>query len=370
MITIEKKPAVTNQPFHTTAPGRPIKWSVGPKEGGTVNVLAEAAQTGRRCTVAMHELPAGDGGPFHAHEEDEGFYVLEGDITFIMADDELEIPATKGEFVWHPAKRFHGFKVGDRPVKMLQFLFPGTELVPRFFEAVEGEKGWALDSPEKLGEFVAMAGREFNMKMAGPSGPPPSSRPRSARGPATPDARLLFPSETEGIANVPFKSDASAVMTMTIDRGMMTGVECIFHAFGHQTGNAFGLLEIVWNKPDLVGPHVHTLEDEGFYVLEGEITLYIAADDGVMKVVGHPGDFIWAPRDVPHYFSLTGEAGTRVLSCEIPGGSMTQYFAAIAAGRGEDLSTDEKLGEFVEWGVRTAGIHFLTPDEWPGEITP
>ena len=43
---------------------------------------------------------------------------------------------------------------------------------------------------------------------------------------------------------------------------------------------------------------------------------------------------------------------------------------AIAAGRGEDLSTDEKLGEFVEWGVRTAGIHFLAAHEWPGEITP
>jgi len=172
------------------------------------------------------------------------------------------------------------------------------------------------------------------------------------------------------MVNAPFKSDATAKYTLNVDRGVMTGVELIFHAWGHQTGDLFELLEVAWFKPDIVFPHVHTLEEEGFFILEGEFTLYVAEPEGITKQVGHPGDFVWGPRDYPHYYHITGEQGARVLTCLVPGGSgFTKFFYGIAVeGRGADLSTDEKLLEFAEWTNKTSGQFIIGPDEWPGEF--
>ncbi|GAA4536898.1 cupin domain-containing protein [Pseudonocardia xishanensis] len=115
---------------------------------------------------------------------------------------------------------------------------------------------------------------------------------------------------------------------------------------------------------------MHTLEEEGFYILEGEFTLYVAEPQGITKQVGHPGDFVWGPRDYPHYYHITGEQGARVLTCLIPGGSgFTKFFYGIAVkGRGADLSTDEKLVEFGEWAAQISGQFIIGPDEWPGEF--
>jgi mannose-6-phosphate isomerase-like protein (cupin superfamily) len=51
--------------------------------------------------------------------------------------------------------------------------------------------------------------------------------------------------------------------------------------------------------------HVHEREDEGFYVLEGELTLWVG--DAEPVVLG-PGEFALAPRGIPHTYRVTGEA--------------------------------------------------------------
>lgn len=49
--------------------------------------------------------------------------------------------------------------------------------------------------------------------------------------------------------------------------------------------------------------HLHRKEDEWWYVLEGELTLWV---DGRTVVAG-PGSFVWAPRDVPHTFIVSSD---------------------------------------------------------------
>jgi quercetin dioxygenase-like cupin family protein len=44
--------------------------------------------------------------------------------------------------------------------------------------------------------------------------------------------------------------------------------------------------------------HVHRLEDEAFYVLEGQVR-FVSGDT---EVLAGPGSFVFAPRDVPHTF--------------------------------------------------------------------
>ncbi len=46
--------------------------------------------------------------------------------------------------------------------------------------------------------------------------------------------------------------------------------------------------------------HVHRFEDEGFYVLEGEMTFYV----GDETIKARPGTFLFGPKDVPHAFSV------------------------------------------------------------------
>ena len=64
------------------------------------------------------------------------------------------------------------------------------------------------------------------------------------------------------------------------------------------TNGAYGLIEVV--VPAGVGSpwHVHPEEDEWFYVLEGELTVWIADT----KLSLTPGSFAFGPKGVPHTF--------------------------------------------------------------------
>jgi hypothetical protein len=44
--------------------------------------------------------------------------------------------------------------------------------------------------------------------------------------------------------------------------------------------------------------HVHHFEDEGFYIIEGEMTF----DVGEQTIKARPGSFLFGPKDVPHAF--------------------------------------------------------------------
>jgi quercetin dioxygenase-like cupin family protein len=170
-----------------------------------------------------------------------------------------------------------------------------------------------------------------------------------------PDQATMHP-----VRNKPFKSDRSTVEVFNVGRGMMRGVKAIFHAEGKNTGNALGVLEIEWPAGDVTAPHIHWLEDEGFYVLDGELTLYVP---GHGELVLTKGQFGWAPRGLPHYYAVTGDAGAKVLVLEVPGGTLTEFFRGVAAGQGAEIDDDADLIEFAEWTEGNFGVHFLTPDE-------
>ena len=54
--------------------------------------------------------------------------------------------------------------------------------------------------------------------------------------------------------------------------------------------------------------HVHHAEDEGFYLLEGEATLFLPGREVTLRF----GDFFLAPRGVPHTYRV-GDAPAKVL---------------------------------------------------------
>jgi quercetin dioxygenase-like cupin family protein len=86
-------------------------------------------------------------------------------------------------------------------------------------------------------------------------------------------------------------------------------------ARAEDTGGALGLVEASFNAG--FGPplHIHRREDEGIYVLEGEIRLRQGADE----FVAGPGSLVWGPRGVPHTFKVESERA-RALVIVTPGG--------------------------------------------------
>jgi len=46
--------------------------------------------------------------------------------------------------------------------------------------------------------------------------------------------------------------------------------------------------------------HVHHREDEGFYILEGEMTFHV----GQQTIKAGPGSYLFGPRDVPHTYTV------------------------------------------------------------------
>ena len=78
------------------------------------------------------------------------------------------------------------------------------------------------------------------------------------------------------------------------------GVLATIKATEEQTGGRNTLVEIL--APDGYESvlHVHHHEDEGFYILEGEMTFH--AGDQTIKA--RPGSFLFGPKDVPHAFRV------------------------------------------------------------------
>ena len=67
---------------------------------------------------------------------------------------------------------------------------------------------------------------------------------------------------------------------------------------GAETNGQFGLLEITVRAGDGSPWHVHPEEDEWFYVLEGEFTVFV----GDRRFTLTPGSFAFGPKGVPHTF--------------------------------------------------------------------
>ena len=90
------------------------------------------------------------------------------------------------------------------------------------------------------------------------------------------------------------------------------------------TGGALGLVDAIFYEG--FGPplHVHHREDEGFYVLGGELTLFLPGDEVRLGT----GDFFLAPRGVPHTYEV-GSEGARVLVSSAPSG-FERFVAEVA----------------------------------------
>ena len=107
-------------------------------------------------------MPPGGGPPPHVHSrEEEGFYILEGEITFTV--DGERVVATAGMFANMPVGTPHSFKnESGRPAKMLISVAPAG-LEQMFFEVgvplAEGATTALPPTKEEIEKLLAVAPR-------------------------------------------------------------------------------------------------------------------------------------------------------------------------------------------------------------------
>jgi quercetin dioxygenase-like cupin family protein len=99
-----------------------------------------------------------------------------------------------------------------------------------------------------------------------------------------------------------------------------TGNLYTFLATGEETGGAFSLFDFFVPSQSVALPHIHSPEDEAFYVLEGEVTFQLASPTGIQTQVATPGSLIFLPKERPHGWLNSGTNSAKLLSLVVPGG--------------------------------------------------
>jgi quercetin dioxygenase-like cupin family protein len=140
------------------------------------------------------------------------------------------------------------------------------------------------------------------------------------------------------------------------------------HADGDETAGAYGLVEITGRRGDMPPLHVHHRDDETFYVLEGELTLF-AGDRAITVAAGRAA---LAPRGVPHAYRVESDSA-RYLVIASPAG-FEQFVRAAGepapaaelppAGRPLDPAALARIA--VEHGIEILGPPGMLPTDLTG----
>ena len=108
-------------------------------------------------------------------------------------------------------------------------------------------------------------------------------------------------------------------------------------------GPGIGVVEVDIASGNEPPPHIHTREDEWFYVLEGEATFHV----GDEKVRGTKGSFVFLPREIPHTFTV--ESGRlKLLQLSTPPGLERMFELA-------PKTPEEAMQALEKYGIRVAG---------------
>jgi quercetin dioxygenase-like cupin family protein len=143
-------------PQSTSVMEAPAYWLLN----GLYTVIATTESTGGAYSLVHLAAPPGHGTPYHVHRnEDEAFYVLEGEFTVIC--NGKKSVAGPGGYIFLPRNLPHGFRCSASvPSAMLTLAMPGSGFVGMITEMEEPAKDRRLPLPaapdfEKLARTCA-----------------------------------------------------------------------------------------------------------------------------------------------------------------------------------------------------------------------
>lgn len=129
--------------------------------GDQIDILVSGETTGGKSATFTETVPPGGGPPPHSHRnEDETFFVLEGEFEFTESGKTLR--RTAGESFHAPRGAVHGFRnSGATTGKLLIFVAPAG--LDRFFEEVS-----VLSMPRDVPKLIEI-GERYGIVFAPPN---------------------------------------------------------------------------------------------------------------------------------------------------------------------------------------------------------
>ena len=141
------------------------------------------------------------------------------------------------------------------------------------------------------------------------------------------------------------------IMTTSISAEELNflGSRCRVLATSGSTDGKFGVVDMIEVPAGDMPPlHVHHTHDEGFLLLEGQLSLFLPD----RKIALRPGEFVLAPRGVPHTYQV-GDSPARWLVVSTPAG-FEQFVEDVAA-------LDDLTPEALTTTAARSGIEILGP---------
>src|SRR4051794_11569303 len=134
--------------------------------------------------------------------------------------------------------------------------------------------------------------------------------------------RAAFDKESPGVNLMPMMREPTLRKPMEGRTVAVVGDLYRFLAVGEDTNGRYALWEAVVPPGGGPPPHVHSREEEGFNVLEGEITLQI----GDERLVAGTGTFVNMPVGTPHSFKNESNRPAKMLISVAPAGLEKMFF--------------------------------------------
>ena len=102
----------------------------------------------------------------------------------------------------------------------------------------------------------------------------------------------------------------------------VVGDKYVFLTTGAETNGAYAVFEFFIPPGGGSPPHLHTREDEAFAVIDGQFEFHVA---GKVERRG-PGEYLFAPRNIPHFFHNAGTTVGHMICIVTPAG-LENFFA-------------------------------------------
>ena len=93
------------------------------------------------------------------------------------------------------------------------------------------------------------------------------------------------------------------------------GVLATIKSSAESSGGAVAVIEHLAPRGSGSPLHVHSREDEWFYVIEGELTLWVDGE----TIVAPAGSFVFGPKGIPHTFIVSSEQARFLLVAQPAG---------------------------------------------------
>ncbi len=138
--------------------------------GTIARIKLSGEQTDGRFALWDGELPRGASPPLHSHPQDETFYVLDGEVTVWLGDDEPKL-CRQGAVAFAPAGVPHSFRIESDTARLLFLSTPAG--IEEYVLALAEPAQWPWlqpppDSPRVDPEKIAAVEKRLGIVRHGP----------------------------------------------------------------------------------------------------------------------------------------------------------------------------------------------------------